>query len=137
MVGTSEVVDSKRYEAGLMFTRTPSSTELLSHVMGDEYEEENAHSSLLKHTPDKAGTIPLFAWSLLGASLLAVSSAAVVFASVPDVPTFTLAAWRLQLTALLLTPAAIYQYRQLTTGTWQCQLHSSFAASGCMITVMQ
>lgn len=109
------MVDSKRYEAGLMFTRTPSSTELLSHVMGDEYEEENAHSSLLKHTPDKAGTIPLFAWSLLGASLLAVSSAAVVFASVPDVPTFTLAAWRLQLTALLLTPAAIYQYRQLTT----------------------
>lgn len=59
---------------------------------------------------------PWFAWPLLFASLVAVSSAAVVFASVPDVPTFTLAAWRLQLTTCLLSPAAIYQYLQLSTG---------------------
>ena len=60
---------------------------------------------------------PWFAWPLLFASLVAVSSAAVVFASIPDVPTFTLAAWRLQLTTCLLSPAAIYQYLQLSTGT--------------------
>ncbi len=59
---------------------------------------------------------PWFAWPLLFASLVAVSSAAVVFASIPDVPTFTLAAWRLQLTTCLLSPAAIYQYLQLSTG---------------------
>ncbi|KAL0053403.1 hypothetical protein WJX82_005226 [Trebouxia sp. C0006] len=58
---------------------------------------------------------PWFAWPLLFASLVAVSSAAVVFASIPDVPTFTLAAWRLQLTTCLLSPAAIYQYLQLST----------------------
>ena len=79
MVGTSEVVDSKRYEAGLMSTRTPSSTELLSHVMGDKYEEENAHSSLLKHTPDKAGTIPLFAWSFFAGGVF--GSGSVCFSS--------------------------------------------------------
>ena len=60
---------------------------------------------------------PWFGWPLLFASLVAVSSAAVVFASIPDVPTFTLAAWRLQLTTCLLSPAAIYQYLQLSTGT--------------------
>ncbi|DBA79052.1 TPA: hypothetical protein ACH3X1_008910 [Trebouxia sp. C0004] len=58
---------------------------------------------------------PWFAWPLLFASLVAFSSAAVVFASIPDVPTFTLAAWRLQLTTCLLSPAAIYQYMQLST----------------------
>ena len=62
--------------------------------------------------------VPWFAWALLAASLVAVSSAAVVFASIPDVPTFALAAWRLQLTTVLLSPAAMYQYTKLTPGAW-------------------
>ena len=88
----------------------------------DEDVVQDDLSSLLKavaDTPtpsDTAPGTPWFAWAMLFASLVAVSSAAVVFASIPDVPTFTLAAWRLQLTTLLLTPAAIYQYRQLTAG---------------------
>lgn len=114
------VVDaaSKTSEVGLTST-SPLSTGLpLSHHMEDEDGNPSHHSSLLNNTPDRSrSSIPWFAWTLLGASLLAVSSAAVVFASIPDVPTFTLAAWRLQLTAFLLTPAAIHQYRQLTTGT--------------------
>lgn len=61
--------------------------------------------------------VPWFAWPLLVASLVAFSSAAVVFASIPDVPTCTLAAWRLQLTTFLLTPAAVYQYLHLSAGT--------------------
>ena len=61
--------------------------------------------------------VPWFAWPLLVASLVAFSSAAVVFASIPDVPTCTLAAWRLQLTTFLLTPAAVYQFLHLAAGT--------------------
>ena len=60
--------------------------------------------------------VPWFAWPLLVASLVAFSSAAVVFASIPDVPTCTLAAWRLQLTTFLLTPAAVYQFLHLPAG---------------------
>ena len=61
--------------------------------------------------------VPWYAWPLLLASLVAVSSAAVVFATLPDVPTFTLAAWRLSFTTLLLTPAAVYQYKKLAKGS--------------------
>ena len=80
---------------------------------------------------------PWFAWPLLFASLVAVSSAAVVFASIPDVPTFTLAAWRLQLTTCLLSPAAIYQYLRLSTGIQlvgvQYSKHCCYACSHCSI----
>ena len=44
--------------------------------------------------------IPVLAWPLLAVSLASVSSAGVVLASLPDVPTFTLAAWRLQTSGL-------------------------------------
>lgn len=60
--------------------------------------------------------IPLFAWPLLLASLASVSSAGVIFASLPEVPTFTLAAWRLQTTGFLLIPGAIYQYVNVPPG---------------------
>ena len=60
--------------------------------------------------------VPWFAWALLAASLVAVASAAVVFASIKDVPTFALAAWRLQLTTVLLSPAAVFQYFKLSSG---------------------
>lgn len=88
-------------------------------------KEADGEASSLLHADKAAAVIvdsaegrqvPWFAWPLLVASLVAVSSAAVVFASIPDVPTFTLAAWRLQLTTCLLSPAAIYQYLQLTAG---------------------
>lgn len=76
-------------------------------------------SSLL-HGPKEPVTrprrIPLFAWPLLVVSLASVSSAGVVFASLPDVPTFTLAAWRLQTTGLLLVPGATYQYITVPPG---------------------
>lgn len=45
--------------------------------------------------------------------VLAVSSAAAVFSKMSDVPAITLAAWRLQLTSLVLLPGAIVQYRRL------------------------
>lgn len=119
-------IDSTTSEVDL--TQSPSFVDALPlpHPVEDENNAQDDRSTLLKSTvsfagqPDKAQVSPWYAWPLLGASLLAVSSAAVVFASIPDVPTFTLAAWRLQLTTLLLTPAAIHQYRQLTTGGTPC-----------------
>ena len=128
-------VDSEASQANI--TQSPSSTDALplSPRMGHQDSTQYERSTLLKSTissvtqPNKAQDSPWYAWPLLAASLLAVSSAAVVFASIPDVPTFTLAAWRLQLTTLLLTPAAIHQYRQLTPGGLPCFDCSSFASS--------
>jgi hypothetical protein len=48
--------------------------------------------------------------------VLAVSSAATVFKLMAEVPPITLAAWRLQLTTLLLLPGAVVQYRALQPG---------------------
>lgn len=48
--------------------------------------------------------------------VVAVSSAATAFRSMREVAPMTLAAWRLQLTALLLFPGAVIQYRNLAPG---------------------
>ena len=49
--------------------------------------------------------------------VLAASSSAAVFAALRGVPPIRLAAWRLQCTALLLTPGAVYEYCRLPPGT--------------------
>lgn len=48
--------------------------------------------------------------------IVSVSSAATAFRTVSDVSSVILAAWRLQLTGLLLLPGAIIQYWQLSAG---------------------
>jgi drug/metabolite transporter (DMT)-like permease len=58
-----------------------------------------------------AGPAPWWCWPILAASVLSVSSAAVVFAEMPAVPAMTLAAWRLQLTAVLLAFGFAWQWR--------------------------
>ena len=134
----SEVVVEVDSEASeVVLTQSPSSLDDVPLLRRAEDKDNGQadRSILLKSTilsatlPDKAHGSPWYAWPLLGASLLAVSSAAAVFASIPDVPTFTLAAWRLQLTTLLLTPAAIHQFRQLTPGGMPRFYCSSFASS--------
>lgn len=52
---------------------------------------------------------PFWCYPLLAAAVFAVSSAAVVFQMMPLVPPITLAAWRLQLTGVLLLPGAAVQ----------------------------
>lgn len=59
-----------------------------------------------------AATAPWWCWPILAASVLAVSSAAVVFATMPDVPAIALAAWRLQLTSCFLLVGAAVQWRR-------------------------
>ncbi|BDA43498.1 hypothetical protein COCOBI_04-5100 [Coccomyxa sp. Obi] len=62
---------------------------------------------------DRHTRAPWWAWVLLAAAVVAVSSAATAFRSMEEVPPLTLAAWRLQLTAMLLFPGAVIQYRKL------------------------
>ncbi len=64
----------------------------------------------LKH--DNA-SVPIHAWILLAASIIAVSSAGAVFQMISSVPPLLRASWRLQATALMLFPFAIYQYVNL------------------------
>ncbi len=54
---------------------------------------------------------PLRSWVILGAAVLAVSSAGAVFQLMNEVPPLLRASWRLQATALLLLPPFLYQLR--------------------------
>ncbi len=56
---------------------------------------------------------PVHAWILLGAAVLAVSSAGPVFQLIDEVQPLLRASWRLQLTALILAPLAVWQYRAM------------------------
>jgi len=55
------------------------------------------------------GAAPSLAWMQLGCAVLAVSTAAVAFRELPDVPPLLLASWRLQATSVLLAGGACYQ----------------------------
>lgn len=48
--------------------------------------------------------------------VVAASSAGATFATMREVPALSLAAWRLQLTTLLLLPGCIFNYRSLPSG---------------------
>lgn len=55
---------------------------------------------------------PKWVFPLLGAALIAVSSAGAVFATMREVPPITLAAWRLQGTVVVLAGGFVYQWRR-------------------------
>lgn len=98
---------------------TPSSQDVSDAVSGADNESSvllPVQGALHPESMDATRRIPWFAWPLLLASLASVSSAGVIFASLPEVPTFTLAAWRLQTTGFLLVPGAIYQYVNIPAG---------------------
>lgn len=81
----------------------------------DEEEGEGEGAPLLHvtHMPPTLADAPLYAYPLLAASVIAVSSAGAVFISMAEVSPVTLAAWRLQLTTVLLVPGGIVQLRSL------------------------
>lgn len=113
-------------EGTITTTGSPSSSQELSDVVsGADKEISNLLPGQGVLPPDSepaARRIPWFAWPLLLASLASVSSAGVIFASLPEVPTFTLAAWRLQTTGFLLVPGAIYQYVNIPSGAFNAIL---------------
>lgn len=58
---------------------------------------------------------PPWVWFLLAAAVCGVSSAGALFQHVDEVPPVLRASWRLQLTALVLAPLALYQWRGAST----------------------
>ena len=58
---------------------------------------------------------PPWVWFLLVAAVCGVSSAGALFQHVDEVPPVLRASWRLQLTALVLAPLALYQWRGAST----------------------
>lgn len=75
--------------------------------------------------------VPFFAWPLLACSILAVSSAAAVFQKMREVAPITLAAWRLQLTSVILFVGAVHQFRAMSSEDRSRTLqHSKWLAGG-------
>ena len=56
---------------------------------------------------------PPLVWGLLSAGVLGVSFAGAILQHVDEIPPLMRASWRLQITVLMLTPFAIWQYREL------------------------
>jgi len=54
--------------------------------------------------------VPPFVWAVLGIAIFGVSSAGAIFTHVDEIPPLLRASWRLQLTALLLAPLAVWQW---------------------------
>lgn len=82
------------------------------NYIDDDYDEPST-SYLVDTIQSPKLHAPLYAYPLLAASVIAVSSAATVFASMAEVPPLTLAAWRLQLTTVLQTPMGLIQFIRL------------------------
>ena len=59
------------------------------------------------------GAVPLHAWLILAAALVAVSSAGAVLQIIDGVPPILKASWRLQATSLLLLPFAVMQWKKM------------------------
>ncbi|KAL4448195.1 hypothetical protein ABPG75_005414 [Micractinium tetrahymenae] len=80
---------------------------------------------------------PLWAWLLLVAAVVAVSSAGTVFSLLKDVPPLTLASWRLGTTSVLLGLAAAAQWRAMPPADRRRTLQQAplLAASGACLCV--
>ena len=60
-------------------------------------------------------SVPSFVWAVLGIAIFGVSSAGAIFTHVDEIPPLLRASWRLQLTALLLAPLALWQWYSTET----------------------
>lgn len=61
----------------------------------------------------RSGTVPAHVWLVLSVAICGVSSAGAIFTHVDDIPPLLRASWRLQLTALILAPLALWQFNQI------------------------
>ena len=58
-------------------------------------------------------SVPAHVWLVLGVAICGVSSAGAIFTHVDDIPPLLRASWRLQLTALILAPLALWQFNSI------------------------
>jgi len=61
----------------------------------------------------RGGSVPAHVWLVLGVAICGVSSAGAIFTHVDEIPPLLRASWRLQLTALILAPFALWQVNTL------------------------
>ena len=61
----------------------------------------------------QSGSVPAHVWLVLGVANCGVSSAGAIFTHVDDIPPLLRASWRLQLTALILAPLALWQFNSI------------------------
>ena len=61
----------------------------------------------------QSGSVPAHVWLVLGVAICGVSSAGAIFTHVDDIPPLLRASWRLQLTALILAPLALWQFNSI------------------------
>jgi len=64
----------------------------------------------------QSGSVPPHVWLVLGVAICGVSSAGAIFTHVDEIPPLLRASWRLQLTALILAPLALWQYNAIEDG---------------------
>ena len=55
-------------------------------------------------------SVPSFVWAVLGIAIFGVSSAGAILTHIDEIPPLLRASWRLQLTAILLAPLALWQW---------------------------
>ena len=60
---------------------------------------------------------PAHVWLVLGVAICGVSSAGAIFTHVDEIPPLLRASWRLQLTALILAPLALWQFNSIDVET--------------------
>ena len=65
----------------------------------------------------RRGSVPAHVWLVLGVAICGVSSAGAIFTHVDDIPPLLRASWRLQLTALILAPLALWQFKSIDVET--------------------
>ena len=63
------------------------------------------------------GSVPAHVWLVLGVAICGVSSAGAIFTHVDEIPPLLRASWRLQLTALILAPLALWQFKSIDVET--------------------
>ena len=61
----------------------------------------------------RGGSVPAHVWLVLGVAICGVSSAGAIFTHVDEIDPLLRASWRLQLTALILAPLAVWQLYQI------------------------
>ena len=85
----------------------------------------------------RGGSVPAHVWLVLGVAICGVSSAGAIFTHVDEIDPLLRASWRLQLTAWILAPLAIWQLYQIDdevkSKLWSVSTAKIILASGVFL----
>ena len=85
----------------------------------------------------RGGSVPAHVWLVLGVAICGVSSAGAIFTHVDEIDPLLRASWRLQLTALILAPLAVWQLYhidyEVKSKLWSASTAKIILASGVFL----